>query len=376
MTTLVIVSEDAEPSGLTHHLLDLVGWVRAHRPEVAVHVVLLRGGPLVHRLHALAPTTVVAWDDPRSGNQAAVHLLRSRPGRRVLALLVDRAGGAILRRRLPQMRADVTYLNGLAAVEASPALQGPGSVALVRLPDVTEARVRRLPERARRRLGRTGPVFVASSGAGRLLGATVAPDQIVVHPREVPAAGPHPRPTPSGATVVGGWGPPGWASGADLFVRVAWSVRRHAPDLEAVFGWGGCSRHDFEAIASRAAALGLPGGIEWMGDGDVLGALDRLGVFVATDRDRERAGNDLLAATAVPVVSFDAADGAGGAGHHRAVAYGDVEAMAREVIDLCGDRGPTGLGTAPDATGGPDQRGDATGTTAPMVWAQIERCLA
>lgn len=373
MTTLVIVSEDAEPSGLTRHVLELVGWLRSHRPEVAVQVVLLRGGPLVHRLHALAPTTVIAWDDPRRDNRGATYLLRSRRGRRLLDLLVDRAGGAILRRRLPQLRAEVTYLNGLAAVEAAPALQGARSVAVTRLPDVTETRLHQLPERARRRLGGTGPVLVTSAGAGRLLTAAVTADQIIVQPREVPAARPHHPPAPTGATVVGGWGSTGWASGADLFVRVAWVVRRRAPGLQVVFRWGGCSRHDFETVAAHATSVGLPGGIEWMGDGEVLGALDDLGVFVATDRDGEQAGNDLLAATAVPVVGFDAA---GGAGQHRAVPYGDVEAMAHEVIALCRDPGPTEVGVAPDDPGPRDRQGRTDAGMAPMVWAQIERCLA
>lgn len=132
MTAVLVVGADATPSAAADRLLEVLGWLREHRPEVELHVVLLRGGPRIHRFHALAPTTVVDWYDRRDDLRRGAAVLRGPRRQRALATLIDRWAVATRPRRLPRPAVDVVLVDGWEALGAGP-LGAPSSVPRVAL---------------------------------------------------------------------------------------------------------------------------------------------------------------------------------------------------------------------------------------------------
>lgn len=120
MTAVLVLGDDAGSSDAAHRLADVLERIHRLHPEVELHVILLRGGPQIHRFHALAPTTVVDWYDRRDDLQGATALVRGRRRRRWLGSLVDRYASATLHRKLPLVAADVVLLSGREAPEVGP----------------------------------------------------------------------------------------------------------------------------------------------------------------------------------------------------------------------------------------------------------------
>lgn len=169
-----IVGVDAGTSSSADRLLALLGWIRREHAEVEVHVLLLRGGPRIHRFHELAPTTVVDWYDRRTDLQGGAVVLRGERRQRWLAALIDRYASATLARKLPRLAVDVVLVSGWEAAEAGPLGADPGVPLVVLLAD-GETRAERpagvpVPaggrRRARRALRRAEAVLVDPAGAG------------------------------------------------------------------------------------------------------------------------------------------------------------------------------------------------------------------
>jgi hypothetical protein len=116
----MVLGDDAGASSAAHRLLDVLERIHRLHPEVELHVMLLRGGPQIHRFHELAPTTVVEWYDRRADLRGASAAVRGTRRRRWLATLLDRYASATLPRKLPRVDADVVLVSGREVVEAGP----------------------------------------------------------------------------------------------------------------------------------------------------------------------------------------------------------------------------------------------------------------
>jgi len=342
MTSMLVVGGDAEPSAPSNHLLELLRWVRHHHPDVEARVLLLRGGPLVHRFQDVVPTTLVDWS--------------AQPG------------------EPPWVGADVTLISGREALDAEPAIAGPEVGGVVHLPDAAGGPPGELG-RWRRRLNQACAVLVDSDAARRtLVSEGVTPALIEVHPRMTPM----PAPAAPGAgrrrrgpVVVGGWGGSGWAGGADLFIRVVAAVRRAAGDVDVAFEWGGCDRPAFEAVERMAASAGLDGAVTFAEELDVSAWVSTIDVLVATERRVETSVADLAAAAAgVPYVAFQGPGRVAGAG--RLVSYPDADAVAHEVQLLC--RSPELRDTVGRNGSDRVRDGHAVDQVAPGIWDVIRRC--
>lgn len=375
MTTVAFVGGDADRCGRTVQMLELVGWVRRQHPDVDVEVVLLEGGPLMHRFHALAPTAVVEWYDRREDQKQAALVLRNARRRSRMEDVIERVETRALARRLTPLPADVVILDGMDALESGWNLLH-RSPDVARLADVTAGRLARLAAGPRQMLRSTGTLLVTSERARRDLEVDgVAESRIVVHPRLAPSPTEiHDcdRTDRVGPVIVGGWGPVDCSSGADLFVRLAWLVRQNSPDLGVAFRWAGCARRDFAPIQAQATAAGLADGdLAWAGDLDLGLWLASIDICTSTDRVPGSAVIDLAAAAdGVPCVAF-AADVATDR-RVRVVPYPDVGAMAHEVVRL--SRATTGP-FAPGGAADHDPAQHSVEVVGPQIWAEVQRCV-
>lgn len=118
--TVLVVGLDADPTGGGGPLLDLLDRVRADHPRVELHVMLLHGGPLVHRFHQLGATTVADWYDRQYDRRRGAAIVANRRRQQRLAHLIDRLASATLARRLPRVAADVVLVSGWEALAAGP----------------------------------------------------------------------------------------------------------------------------------------------------------------------------------------------------------------------------------------------------------------
>lgn len=113
MTTMLVIGDDAGPTGSGAHLLALLETVHGCHPAVDLHVFLLHGGPLVHRFQALGPTTVVDWYDRRADHRRVAAVFRGKRKQRWLARGIDRLSSARLPRLLPPVSADVVLIGAM-----------------------------------------------------------------------------------------------------------------------------------------------------------------------------------------------------------------------------------------------------------------------
>jgi hypothetical protein len=120
VSVVLVLGDDAGPSDTAHRLVDVLERIPRLHPEVELHVMLLRGGPQIHRFHELAPTTVVEWYDRRADLRGAAAAVRGRRRRGWLANLIDRYASETLHRKLPRVDADVVLVSGREASEAGP----------------------------------------------------------------------------------------------------------------------------------------------------------------------------------------------------------------------------------------------------------------
>lgn len=114
---LLVVAADARPSAATERLCAFLELVAARTREDERHVLLLRGGPEIHRLHRLADLTVLEWYDRRDAISDLARGARANLSRRLVGRGLDAVGEADLRRHLRELRATRTVILGWEALE-------------------------------------------------------------------------------------------------------------------------------------------------------------------------------------------------------------------------------------------------------------------
>jgi glycosyltransferase involved in cell wall biosynthesis len=173
----------------------------------------------------------------------------------------------------------------------------------------------------------------------------VAPDRISSAPPMVEAVESHVpahRDEATGPFVVAGGGMTDWRKAPELWLNVAFQVRRAAPDLRVSWVWFGGdppSSREFWPIAHEIEHLGLAAQVAFLGDvSDTASVLSSCDLFLSTARED---AYPLVCAEAamsgVPVIAFDGGGAAelvddGRCG--RTVSYPDLGRMAAEVVDL------------------------------------------
>ncbi len=325
-TKVLFISHDAQPHGAQLLLLHLVRWVSACR-VLDAHVLLKRDGPLRSDFEAVAPTRVF-----NAGNPAGL-LAQCR-----------------------QQEYDIIYTNTITNGELLPAL------ATYDRPVITHVH----------ELGywighRTGPLnnaqvlahtdhFIACSQAvadclERLL-RVEKPRISVVHgfvptqteTTDLSRARERLRADldlPADSFIVGGSGTTDWRKGADLFVQLAFHVRKRLHPNPVHFVWVGGDETGDEANSLRHDALqaGVAETVHFLGHKP--NPRDFFALFdVMTLVSREDPYPLVVleaAALGVPTVTFDRNGGAGEFVEQDAglvTPYLDVPAMAEQVVRL------------------------------------------
>lgn len=380
MRPVVFVGHDAERTGPPIYLLHLLTWARAHHPDVPVHVVLLRGGPLLHRYRRLAPTTVLNWFE-RSDDLQPLARVSRHPGRhRWLSARLEEVATRRVRRSLRGIDPAVVYFNCAATIKALPGLPW-RAPRIAHVHELAAGLDHQLDARQLRTFLASDRVLVVSEPVRDLVtGHGVPAPRIGLHPGMVavePSVAPASRGPwhdEGGPLLVGTCATIDWRKGVDLFVRLAWTVRRLAPEAEICFRWVGGDAPGVALGRRLAADAGVGDLIEWTGEvDDAVDRIAALDVFVLTAREDAFPLVCLEAASSgVPIVTFDTGGAAdlAAAGAGVTVPYPDVDAMAEAVLGFArdGDRrrsvGQVGAEQVRAA--------HAVDVLAPRVWAEVE----
>lgn len=352
------VGHDASRTGAPTVLRSLLAWARDHDEGVEPSVLLLRGGPLVEDLTALAPTRVAG------------------PARSLVP-----AGGAPVAWAGSGRRADVVVANTLAALPAAAAAAGrrAGLVAHVHELDGVAGRILGpdgLGASLRSRVDRwvaVGPA-VATMLVDRL---AVPAERVVVVDAFVDLPTPGAPTRPSGLAagpLVVGVGEAGPRKGTDVFLDVVGTVLDHPSAPVAAWLGGTDGTAGWAEAGIDVAPLPADRVVVRATAPDVLAVVAGAAVLLAPAREDPFPLAVLEAAALdIPVVAFD---GGGAAAALRAADQADAVVAAGDGLALC--RALTALLDDPAAAG---ERGRALGrwvrTThltehlAPRVWAAV-----
>jgi glycosyltransferase involved in cell wall biosynthesis len=352
---VVVLDHTAQPSGAELALLRVV---EAMDRGVQVHVVLFAPGPLVDRLRHAGATVEVVPLAARVGGRSRHELGPGSPGgllRSLLTLLAAVPFELRLARRLRRLRPDVVHATSLKAD-----LLGVLPAACARRPLVWHVHDRvaddYLPApvvRVLRRGARHLPAAVVANSDATAATLPGARGLTVVRPglaaSQVRAA-PRPEPADDVVGLVGRIGP---TKGQLELVRAAPAVLAAHPGTR--FRFVGAPLFGAEEYArqvrSEVDRLGLADAVEWTGFvDDVAAELDALTVCVHASPVPEPYGQVVAEALArgVPVVATRAGgvpeilERAGDDPVGVMVPPGDVEALARAVVDVLTDREAAG----------------------------------
>ncbi len=353
---VVFVSHEATLTGAPVGLLQFLRWLRVNA-DLHVEVVLLTGGPIAEAFDGVAPVRTL--DD-----------LADAPAPKVL------------------------FLNSCFSAEALTAGAFDDSYVIARVPELEVAFDEVLrPDLRALLLGRADRFIAVADRVRRHLvdvHGVASGDVAIVHGfipvAEVEAgagavdearaaAG-----IPPGRPVVGAVGKRAWRKGADLFVQLAFDVLARRPDLRVHFLWLGS--HDdsahFRRLDDDVRRAGLSDRVHLLPDvADPAAYQALMDVFVLTSREDPFPRVALeAAALGRPIAAFDS----GGVEELLAragtgvVAYGDVAAMADQVIGWLDDPGAAGAVGDQLARAVREHHDLAVG--APKLLAEIERGLS
>lgn len=377
MKPVVFIGHDADRTAASWHLLGLLQWARENRPSTALRVLLLQGGPLLHRYRALAPTDVLHWHQ-RSEDLGDLALISRQPARRRrLMPLIDDVAVRRLRRRLTALHPSVVYLDGAAALEVWPALPWPGVPRIAHVHELTVGAPGTAVEIGPERLLAADRVFVVSKPVERFVRTLgVPPERVERHPAMTRSgAAPDSSVRPGGPTVIAGCGPVDWRTGPDLFIRLVHQLTRSGAGQDLRFRWLGDTAADARRGRALASESGLDGSIEWcVGPTDERASLDGIDVVVSVGREDVSPVVCLDAAAAgIPFVCFDSS-GAADIAHEAAglvAPYPDVEAMGGLVAELAqSEERRRSVGVRARRV---VEAGYLVDRVAPAAWAGIER---
>lgn len=319
---VVMVVHDAARTGPPIFAIGLLRWLREH-VTLDLAVVLVTGGPLAEDFAATVPTVRLDQDPDRA--------------RTLLAT------------------ADLVYLNTAASVEALATTGVRPRRVLSHVHELDVALAHYLPAEDRRLLLSVTDRFVvgpACAAANLTRNHGVAPDRIGRVPYFVPPTARAPdRDTARRrlgvapeTVVIGACGTRDWRKAPDLFVQLAWWLRRRSLDRPLHFVWlgGPIPSVDHWDEATDVELLDLDGSVTFLPHQpepeQVMAAYD---IFVLTSREDTFPLVCLHAgALGIPVVCFE---GGGipellqASGGGRVVPYLDLEALTTAVADLVGD---------------------------------------
>jgi len=319
---VVMVVHDAARTGPPIFALGLLRWLREH-VTLEMAVVLVTGGPLAEDFAATVPTVRLDQDPDRARTMLAT--------------------------------ADLVYLNTAASVEALATTGVRPRRVLSHVHELDVALAHYLPAEDRRLLLSVTDRFVvgpACAAANLTRNHGVAPDRIGRVPYFVPPTARAPdRDTARRrlgvapeTVVIGACGTRDWRKAPDLFVQLAWWLRRRSLDRPLHFVWlgGPIPSVDHWDEATDVELLDLDGSVTFLPHQpepeQVMAAYD---IFVLPSREDTFPLVCLHAGSlGVPVVCFDGGGipellevTDGGA----VIPYLDVEAMAEAVARLAED---------------------------------------
>jgi glycosyltransferase involved in cell wall biosynthesis len=386
MKRILLITHDASRTGAPMVVLHFARWLRAHRPEVGVDVLAVKGGALADDLKKVADTysELVMPPLPRMGlGQRALNkaLRLAGIGRSPSAAewKEQELGG------LAGRGYDVIHANSLVSIPIGARIKelSAGQPLLVAHIHELEMVIRQVLPDLPLQLMHVDRVW-AGSGLVRegLLNTWGVPSGKVdvQYPCTVvnaPAALGLPE-QHEGFHVVG-LGSVVLRKGYDLFIQVAAWVRRHHPELNVRFTWGGpVSEYDRPLIDHDITMSGLSGHVQFIG-----GQSDPAPLYAATDVFLLPSREDPfplvcieVGAMGKPIICFEGATGTAEVLRHgggRIVPYLDIAAMGQAVVDyaLDPDRRKTDgdLNRAQFAKFGPDQQ-------CPLMLQRIEVALA
>jgi glycosyltransferase involved in cell wall biosynthesis len=388
---LLVVGHAADRTGPPIYLRNLLGWLREHRPEVAVEVALPTGGELLDDLAALAPVTVFEPLPPEVDGEDRERLLSGAIDE--AAWWARRREAALREMMEPFGGSRVVYATCAPAIELVRALPPAERVLLSHVHELEIGLVHRLPPRDRDLfLGGATRVFsVARAVTDHLVTRHGVDPDVVEHQPEMVdasrivaatsdldrAAARRARGLDPDHHVVGACGTIEFRKGTDLFLRTAWHLRRAGLARPVTFVWIGGDEAGIARARARAESWGVDDVVRFVGpQADPATWFALLDVFVMPSREDPFPLVCIEAAAAgTPVVAFDA----GGIpelleqGCGTVVPYPDVERLAAGVQALLEDE-PHRVATGQRGRELTVAQHDVS-VVAPRAWAAMERWL-
>lgn len=389
--SLLVLGHAADRTGPPVYLVHLLRWLRAHRPDAEVEVVLLAGGELLDEMRELAPVTVFEAlpAELPAGEKALVDKGV------VAADAVWARERAIALRELmaPFAHHRVAYVNCAPSVELAQALPSPPEVLLSHVHEMAIGLVHRLRLMDRHLfLARATRLFSVSEAVTdelvRLHGRD--PSSIEQQPEMIDVAAViaetdgldraharRARGIDADDLVVGACGSIELRKGTDHFLRLAWHLRRAGLDRPLTCVWVGGDVEGIARAQARAELMGVGDTVRFVGSRpDPANWFALMDVFVLPSREDPFPLVCIEAAAAgVPIVAFDT----GGIpellrqGCGEVIAYPDVTGMAAAVTGLLTDderrRSMGGRGREVVR-----EQHDVS-VVAPRLWEGIERWL-
>ncbi len=388
---LLVLGHAADRTGPPVHLLNMLRWVRSHGPDVDIEVALPAGGELLDEMRSLASVTVF---EPLDGTVPEGEREKVLRGEVDEAAWWARAREDALREMMaPFGRSRVVYVNGAPAIELARALPTGERTLLSHVHELEIGLVHRLdpPDRALFLAGAARLFSVARAVSDHLVGRHgVDPGSIELHRGmvDVAAIADEVRGIDRAETraakgldpdhhIVGACGTIEFRKGADLFLRMAWHLRRAQLDRPVTFVWIGGDEQGIAAAQARAASLGVDDVVRFVGaQPDPTNWFAILDVFVMPSREDPFPLVCIeAAASGTPIVAFDA----GGIpellvqGCGDVVPYPDVGRLAASVRSLLDDP----VRRASMGARGREltrEQHDAS-VVGPRTWAAIERWM-
>jgi glycosyltransferase involved in cell wall biosynthesis len=316
---VLIIGHDAYRAGAQIELLHIIRWLHSNT-DLAISLLLKRGGELVSEYEAVVPTQIWPDSDQSTGSERNAMRLWRRFARRVATRRVVRA--------LEPSRLRLIYVNSVASLSVLPSVLEASRCPVVCHVHELEMALGRFCGRDRfNESMKTIDSYIAVSGAverNLIENHGVRREQIRRIYPGIPIESfemPHASRTelreslgiPDGAAIVGGCGTMDWRKSPDVFLQVARYARSRDSAVPIHFIWVGAweSAVDLEALMHDAARLGVRDVVHFVGaKRDPRQFFSLFDVFLLTSREDPFPLVCLEAAALhVPIICFEHAGG-------------------------------------------------------------------
>ena len=347
MKKILFIGHEAELTGAPFVLLHLLRWIKKHRSDFHVELLLLRDGQLRKEYEAVAEVHVVPADRRPAIVIRGTRYLQRRLGVRRGLKVPD----------LPPITSDYDLVvgNTIASLEYLEYFKMRGLRTLCWLHEMRSVINSFYPEPGRfLELTKFVDVFVVASGAVeevlREFGATTRTERVYEFSETGPvddnkvAAVRKSLGIPATAFVVGGCGTVSFRKGTDLFVQVASKLIAELDDIYFVWVGGrtGASDAEFNAITVQIDELGLDRLIVTGMQKEPQHYFANMDLFTLTSREDPFPLVCLEAASlGKPVICFQDAGGIPefvGDDAGRVIPFGDIDALAQAIREYYHDR--------------------------------------